>query len=86
MIVIDSDLVSSKRKEEFKSEVENLKRFSSFLRFELFDKKKRTFHAERQSYTGKGGWVSMFQWGTLQELVDLIVPAIETDEFFDLSG
>jgi len=71
------------RIDAFRQEETNFQRFSPFLRLELVDKEKRVFQAERETYSGRGGWRWMGAHGALKELVDNIIPLLDTDKFFE---
>jgi hypothetical protein len=59
--------------------------YSPMLHFNLVDAAARTFCAERATYVASlPDWVDICGRGSLQELVDEIIPLLDTDEYFAL--
>ena len=59
--------------------------YSPMLHFNLVDAAARTFCAERATYVSSlPEWVDICDCGPLQELVDEIIPVLDTDEYFEL--
>jgi len=60
-------------------------RYSPMLHFNLVNIESRTFCAERATYVASlPEWVRIYDCGLLQELVDEIIPWLDTDEYFEL--
>jgi hypothetical protein len=60
-------------------------RFKPVLRFILQDAAQRRFHPQRWCYLGRiDGWLSLLATGSLEQLAARLVPALGTDEFFEL--
>jgi hypothetical protein len=60
-------------------------RFAPVLRFILADAGQRTFRAERWCYLGSiDDWIYIGQWESIGQLAREIIPALGTDEFFEL--
>lgn len=59
--------------------------YSPMLHFNLVDTVARTFCAERATYVvSLPEWVGICDCGSLQSLVDQIIPLLDTDEYFEL--
>ena len=59
--------------------------YSPMLHFKLVNTADRTFCAERATYVSSlPEWVNICDCGPLQELVDEIIPLLDTDEYFEL--
>lgn len=59
--------------------------YSPMLHFNLVDADKRTFCAERATYTASlPEWVGICDCGPLQSLADQIIPLLDSDEYFEL--
>ena len=59
--------------------------YSPMLHFKLANTADRTFCAERATYVSSlPEWVNICDCGPLQELVDEIIPLLDTDEYFEL--
>lgn len=59
--------------------------YSPMLHFNLVDAAARSFCAERATYVASlPEWVNICDCGLLQELVDEIIPLLDTDEYFEL--
>ncbi len=58
--------------------------FTPMLRFSLHDPAERLFIAERQFYLGRGGWILILVPAPLQQLLAETIPALGTEEFFEL--
>lgn len=65
-------------------EAASREQFEAVLKFTLVDEGKRRFEARRMTYRGDGGWSYPLDSGPLPELVEDLVPAIGTEEFFEL--
>lgn len=64
---------------------ERLSHFSPVLRFILVDPQERTFHVERMTYTGMGGWRRLYSYsGDIKELAPRLIPALGTHRFFEI--
>ncbi len=60
-------------------------KYSPMLHFNLVDAAERTFCAERATYLSSlPEWVEICDRGSLHELVDEIIPLLDTDEYFEL--
>jgi hypothetical protein len=75
--------ISPDRMEAFRQQNEKYQQFRPFLRFELVDKDTRFYQAVRETYSGRGGWKSIGWRKPLKQLVDEIIPLLDTDEFFE---
>jgi hypothetical protein len=59
--------------------------YSAMLHFNLVDAAERTFCAERATYVSSlPEWVDICDCGSLQSLVNEIIPLLDTDEYFEL--
>jgi hypothetical protein len=59
--------------------------YTPVLRFTLRDKEKRVFRAERMCYLSNvDDWIDIEYDKTIEELTDAVVPALGTDEFYEL--
>jgi hypothetical protein len=59
--------------------------FTPVLRFILTDAEQRAFRAERWCYLGSiDDWIYIGRWGPIEQLASEIIPALGTDEFFEL--
>lgn len=59
--------------------------FTPIMRFILSDIKKRLFRAQRMSFFGDvEDWIDIEYDKTIEELSDKLIPALGTDEFFEL--
>lgn len=59
--------------------------YSPMLHFKLVNTADRTFCAERATYVSSlPEWVNICDCGTLQSLVDEIIPLLDTDKYFEL--
>jgi hypothetical protein len=58
--------------------------YSPVLRFVLDDPGSRTFHVERMTYRGDGGWSWPLAGGKLTELAKKYLPHLGEESFFDL--
>ncbi len=59
--------------------------YTPVMRFKLSDEKKRLFRAERMCYLGSiDDWIDIEYGKTIKELSDDIIPALGTDEFYEL--
>ena len=70
-----------------KQAVDNLARrvdYSPVLRFVLDDRSTRTFHIERMTYRGEGGWSYPLGHGKIGHLAKKYVPHVGNDSMFDL--
>ena len=70
-----------------KRAVDNLARrvnYSPVLRFVLDDRSTRTFHVERMTYRGEGGWSYPLGHGKIASLAKQYVPHVGKDSMFDL--
>ena len=65
-------------------ETASAEEFEAVLRFRLVDAESRRFEAHRMTYRVDGGWSHPLGSGPLSALVQDFVPAIGTDEFFEL--
>jgi hypothetical protein len=60
-------------------------RFAPVLRLTLVDRERRVFRAERWCYLGSiDDWITLGQTGTAAELARALVPALGTDDFYEL--
>jgi hypothetical protein len=60
-------------------------RFTPVLRFILADVEQRAFRVERWCYLGSiDDWIYIGGWGPIEQLAREIIPALGTDEFFEL--
>jgi hypothetical protein len=60
-------------------------RFTPVLRFILADAERRAFRAERWCYLGSiDDWIYIGQWEPIDQLASELIPALGTDEFFEL--
>jgi hypothetical protein len=69
--------------EEVRKNLDRDARYEPVLRFELQDQESRIFSAERMTYSGKGGWLYL-ESDNLKNLVNLLIPLLDTDDFFEL--
>ncbi len=70
-----------------KRAVDNLARrvnYSPVLRFVLDDRSTRTFHVERMTYRGDGGWSYPLRHGKIASLAKKYVPHVGKDSMFEL--
>jgi hypothetical protein len=59
--------------------------YTPVVRFTLRDKEKRLFGAERMCYLGSvDDWIDVAYGKTVEELADAVIPALGTDEFYEL--
>ena len=59
--------------------------FTPIVRFILEDEDSRVFRVERMCYLlHSEGWIDTDLSGKIKELIDIIIPKLGTDEFFDL--
>lgn len=77
--------ISPRKREAGRELLEKRARFDPVMRFTLWDKERRTFHAERWCFRGSiDGWLSLHLYSTVAELAQDLIPALGTDEFFEL--
>ena len=70
-----------------KRAVDNLARrvnYSPVLRFVLDDRSARTFHVERMTYRGAGGWSYPLRHGKIASLAKTYVPHVGKNSMFEL--
>lgn len=72
--------------EKLRALEERYARYTPVLRFTLLDPKQRLFGSERICYLGSiDGWMELHgQTGPVAELVCALIPALGTDQFFEL--
>ena len=58
--------------------------FRPVVRFILDDKRTRTFHVERMTYRGDGGWSHPLGWGKIADLAKEFLPHVGKESFYDL--
>jgi len=59
--------------------------YSPVLRFTLIDPAQRLFAVERMCYLGSiDGWLELGQTGPMKKLASALIPALGTDDFYDL--
>ncbi len=58
--------------------------FAPVMRFRLLDPQNRTFLADRMTYRGSGGWMTVGTLGPLPRLTRQLIPKLGTDAFFEL--
>jgi len=59
-------------------------RFAPVMRFTLRDDRKRRFTAERMRYSGMAHWTPIGSYKPIEQLAREFIPALGSDEFFDL--
>ena len=59
-------------------------RYEPVMKFELINKKERTFEVTRWRYSGEGGWMYPLETGALATLAQKFLPHIGKQSFFDL--
>lgn len=71
--------------EELRDLEERHAHYEPVLRFTLLDSAERRFGVERMCYLGDiDGWLELGQTGPVAALAQALIPALGTDEFFDL--
>jgi hypothetical protein len=71
--------------EHLRAEMERHARYAPVLRFTLMDEANRTCRVERWCYLGSiDDWITLMPTGPAEELARRLVPALGTDEFFEL--
>jgi hypothetical protein len=71
--------------ERMQIELERYAQFTQVMRFILEDEEQRIFRAERWCYRGRiDDWIYAGASGTMDDLAPKLVPALGTDDFYEL--
>ena len=72
---------------QYENRMGDLKRtqYTKMLRFDLVDPNKRIYSAQRWCFRGSiDGWMPLFGWGTLADIVEKYARHLDQDSFFEL--
>ena len=72
------------RTKEIMAKMVNKGPFEPVMRFSLIDKDKRSFCAERMTYRGMGGWMSLSRPMALTKLLQKHLKHLGKESFYDL--
>lgn len=81
-----SQWIPAERVREAHAKMDQRANYEPVMRFVLLDEETRRFTADRMGYSGRGGWLDLYNVSAapVDELADDLVPTLGTDAFFDL--